>query len=71
MSKFKVGQRVRVYDNIRCAKGTNIVPFLPLTGVILELDEHPLGDSYARIEVDSPAYPPPQVWANLRMVELT
>lgn len=62
MSKFKVGQTIEVIDSR--------FPF-PLTGEIMELDDHPLlGPSYAKIRVQSPADPAPEEWVNLRMAVL-
>lgn len=36
-------------------------------GIILELDTHPFGSSYAKLLLDSPALPAPQIWVNLRL----
>lgn len=59
---IKIGDRIQVID-----RG---ISSWPISGVVLELDSHPLDASYARILVDSPANPAPEIWINLRLARL-
>ena len=57
---FKEHQVITVIDR-------HVSPY-PMTGEILELDTHPIGDSFAKIRVSSsPCNPVPEVWVNLRL----
>lgn len=50
--------------------GDNIEVFherMLMRGKIVDLDLHPFKESYAQIEVDSPALPAPVKWVDLRM----
>jgi len=59
---MKVGDRIEVIDR-RYAE-------YAMRGVILELDEHPLKESYAKIQVEGPAMGSFQVWVNLRLAKV-
>jgi len=56
-----IGDMIEVID-------AKVSPF-PMRGKVLELDEHPFKESYALIEVDSPALPAPKEWVNLRLAK--
>jgi hypothetical protein len=60
MNRFCVGQIIEVID----ARFN-----FPLRGEILELDEHPLDLSYAKIRVQSPCDPAPEEWVCLRLAK--
>lgn len=60
--KFKVGDLIEVIDQQRS-------PF-PMRGKILELDTSVLGGDYAKIRIDSPALPVPEIWVSLRLAKL-
>ena len=62
VQKMKVGDRIEVIDR-RYAE-------YAMRGVILELDEHPLETSYAKIQVESPGLGSLRIWVNLRLAKV-
>ena len=56
---MKVGETITVIDRS--------VSMYPLTGEIVELDEHPLGESYAKLHITNTAAIVPDTWVNLRL----
>lgn len=41
-------------------------PVRLIRGKVIELDTHPLEYGFAKIRVDSPALPAPEIWVSLR-----
>lgn len=60
---MKVGDLIEVIDQ------RAIGPY-PVQGRILELDEHPLDASYARIQIEGVAIGSVKVWVNLRLAKV-
>jgi hypothetical protein len=60
---MKVGDEIEVIDH------RAIGPF-PVHGIILELDEHPLGASYAKIQILGAAISSVHFWVNLRLAKV-
>lgn len=56
---MKVGDKIEVIDrNIHDA---------PLRGIVIDLDEHPFKESFAKIEVEGAGLPVLTIWVNIRL----
>jgi len=59
---MKIGDKIEVIDTCLMA--------FPVRGKILDIDEHPFGESSALVRIESAALPAPEVWVNLRLAKL-
>lgn len=59
--KFQVGDTIEVIDKV--------VSDFPVRGEVLEVDYHPLDQSFIKLRLQSPVLPPPEIWVNSRLAK--